>query len=584
VMDSYLGRDDWRVNENSSVDYSLGGLILHNSGSITANYWLENIYPKIVSDAHKNGDIHIHNLQIFASYCCGWSLRQLIMEGLGGVSGKISSKPAKHLSTLINQMVNFLGTLQNEWAGAQAFSSIDTFLAPYIREDNLTYSEVKQNIQSFVFGLNVSSRWGSQPIFSNLTFDWVVPQDLRDQPVIVGDKVLDNLYSDYQNEMDMVNKAFLEVMIEGDAEKRGFSYPIPTYNLTKNFDWDNKNCDLLFKLTAKYGTPYFQNFINSDLDPSAVRAMCCHLSLDKRELKKRGGGLFGCDEMTGSLSVITLNMGRIGYLSNTKEEYFSMLDKYMDIAYNASEIKRKILKKLLNGGLYPYTRRYLRNFDNYFSTIGLIGMNESMLNFLGKDMFNQDSIDFSIEVLDHMKSKLLQYQEISGNLYNLEATPGEGTSYRLAKIDKAKYPDIVLSGDGDPYYTNSTQLPVGITDDIFEALELQNNIQKMYTGGTVFHGFLDTAVSDSNTCRSLVRKIAENFEIPYFTITPTYSICKNHGYLNGEQFNCPTCNEATEVYSRIVGYYRPIQNWNRGKKSEYKERKLYSISNKGCII
>jgi ribonucleoside-triphosphate reductase len=900
TMDLYLGREDWRVNENSNVDYSLGGLILHNSGTITANHWLEHIYLKEISDAHKEGYFHIHDLQLLSSYCCGWSLRQLIMEGLGGVSGKISSRPARHLSTLVNQMVNFLGILQNEWAGAQAFSSVDTYLAPYVRRDNLTYEGVKQCIQSLVFGLNVSSRWGcvddstdmltpegfksykdlkegdltyvvnngkleiepilkmniydyegdminfynrsysqivtpnhrclyrtddnswqiksaediynysefvfpiapeeyvkdgigltddeirfcvlvltegsfdyrggslhkvtiykskrrlrlfdieglfdrldikysvsskkssfprdykghydvnvytiykpafdkflpivsdkksispiffnmsrhqanvfintwslldgngknkftcqcdseliqdqiqhiailsghgskkfskvfklnknptlyirifkaitksmdkkivaykgkvwcpttstgivifrsngsvfisgnSQSPFTNFTFDWVVPNDLKDNPAIIGDEVLDNSYSDYQYEMDIINKAFLEVMLEGDAEKRGFSYPIPTYNLTKEFDWDNRNCDLLFKLTAKYGTPYFQNFINSDLDPSHVRSMCCRLSLDKRELRKRGGGLFGSNEFVGSLGVITLNMGRIGYLSDTKEEYFSMLGEYMDIAYNASEIKRKTLKKLFNEGLYPYTKKYLRNFDNYFSTIGLIGMNESMLNFLGKDISDKESIDFSIEVLDYMKSKLLKYQEISGNLYNLEATPGEGTSYRLAKIDKSKYPDIVLSGEGDSYYTNSTQLPVGITDDIFEALEMQNDIQKMYTGGTVFHGFLDTAISDSSTCKNLVRKIAENFEVPYFTITPTYSICHNHGYISGEQFNCPSCNEVTEVYSRIVGYYRPVKSWNKGKKSEYKERKPYSISNKECI-
>jgi ribonucleoside-triphosphate reductase len=578
TMDNYLTQSDWRVYENSNINFSLGGLILHNSGAITANYWLENIYDKEISTAHKNGDFHIHDLCMFSGYCAGWSLRQLITEGLGGVPGKISSKPAKHLSTLIQQMVNFLGILQNEWAGAQAFSSFDTYLAPFVRADNLSYSEVKQQIQSFVFGINTPSRWGSQSPFTNITLDWVVPDDLKDQPVIVGGNLLDSTYKEYQNEMDIINKAFLEVFMEGDANGRGFSYPIPTYNLTKNFNWDSDNANLLFKITAKYGTPYFQNFINSSLNPTDVRSMCCRLQLNRKELRNRGGGLFGADEFTGSIGVVTINLPRIGYLSKTKEEYFKKLEYLMDLAKRSLEIKRECISNLMEKGLFPYTKRYLKHWNNHFSTIGLIGMNESTLNFIKKDLTSREAIDFTKEVLNFMRNKLIQYQTETGHLFNLEATPGEGTSYRLAKIDKKMYPNIITAGDKEPYYTNSTQLPVNATDNIFDALEIQNELQRLYTGGTVFHTFIGEAIEDIQTCKKLIKSIAENYEIPYFTITPTYSICNDHGYIKGETNNCPICNKETEIYSRIVGYYRPVQNWNAGKKTEFKERKEYKIN------
>lgn len=578
TMNGYLKQEDWRVNENSNVNYSLGGLILHNSGAIIANYWLEHIYTHDISESHRNGEIHLHDLSMFSGYCAGWSLRQLIAEGLSGVKNKISSRAPKHLSTLIQQMVNFLGVLQNEWAGAQAFSSVDTYLAPFIRVDNLSYREVKQNIQSFIFGVNTPSRWGSQAPFTNVTFDWIVPEDLKDQPAIVGGKPLDLTYGDFQKEMDMINRAFIEVILEGDSEGRGFAYPIPTYNLTKNFNWDSENASLLFKMTGKYGTPYFQNFINSDLDPGDVRSMCCRLQLDKRELRKRGGGLFGADEFTGSIGVVTINLPRIGYLSNTKEDYFSQLDHYMNVARDSLEIKRKIITRLMDQALFPYTQRYLRHWNNHFSTIGLIGMNESMLNFMGKDLSELEAREYAIEVLQHMREKLIAFQEETGHLYNLEATPGEGTSYRLAKIDRKKFSRMIIPGGDNPYFTNSTQLPVNSTDDIFNALDMQNEIQKMYTGGTVFHGLIGESIDDVETCKKLVRKIAEKYEIPYFTITPTFSVCQLHGYLKGEQPSCPNCGEETEVYTRIVGYYRPVKNWNHGKKSEYGERKTFNIA------
>jgi len=575
TMDGYLKQSDWRVNENSNVSYSLGGLILYNSGAITANYWLDNIYPHEISEAHRNGEIHLHDLSMFSGYCAGWSLRQLIAEGLGGVKGKISSKPAKHLSTLVQQMVNFLGILQNEWAGAQAFSSFDTYLAPFVRVNKLSYVEVKQNIQSFVFGVNTPSRWGSQAPFTNITFDWVVPQDLKDQPAVVGGVALDVTYGDFQKEMDMINKAFLEILIEGDADGRGFSYPIPTYNLTDNFNWDSENAQLLFKMTGKYGTPYFQNFINSSLDPSDVRSMCCRLQLDKRELRNRGGGLFGSDEFTGSIGVVTLNLPRIGYLSSSREDYFSQLDHFMSVARDSLEIKRRVITRLMDQGLFPYTQRYLRHWNNHFSTIGLIGMNESTQNFMDKDLTHPDARAFAKDVLIYMREKLVKFQEETGHLYNLEATPGEGTSYRLAKIDRQKFSRMIISGGDNPYYTNSTQLPVTTTDDVFEALDMQNDIQKLYTGGTVFHCFLGESIDDVEACKQLVKKIATNYEIPYFTLSPTFSVCKRHGYLRGEHFSCSSCGEETEVYSRIVGYYRPVQNWNLGKKSEYRDRKIY---------
>ena len=577
TMDGYLKQEDWRVNENSNVNYSLGGLVLHNSGTITANYWLDNIYGHDISEAHKNGEIHIHDLCMFSGYCAGWSLRQLIAEGLGKVRGKISSTPPRHLSTLIQQMVNFLGILQNEWAGAQAFSSFDTYLAPFVAVDKLSYAEVKQQIQSFVFGVNTPSRWGSQAPFTNITLDWMVPNDLKDQPAIVGGKPLDQTYGEFQAEMDMINKAFLEVLIEGDADGRGFSYPIPTYNVTRNFNWDSPNADLLFKMTGKYGTPYFQNFINSNLNPDDVRSMCCRLQLDKRELRNRGGGLFGADEFTGSIGVVTINLPRIGYLSSSKEDFFSLLDHFMNIARDSLEIKRKVITKLMDQGLFPYTQRYLRHWNNHFSTIGLIGMNEAMLNFMSKDLLDADARLFAVEILKHMREKLVEFQEQTGHLYNLEATPGEGTSYRLAKLDKKKFSRMNIPGGDNPFYTNSSQLPVNATTDLFEALDMQNEIQRHYTGGTVFHSFIGESIDDVEVCKKLVRDIAYSYEIPYFTITPTFSVCASHGYLKGEQFACPNCGEETEVYSRIVGYYRPVQNWNLGKKSEYHTRTEYQV-------
>lgn len=547
TMDGYLRQSDWRVNENANVNYSLGGLILHNSGSITANYWLKNIYPKEVADAHINADFHIHDLSMFSGYCAGWSLRQLIEEGLGGVEGKISSKPARHLYTLVFQMVNFLGIMQNEWAGAQAFSSFDTYLAPFVHADKLNYVEVKQAIQSFIFGVNIPSRWGSQAPFTNITLDWTVPEDLRRKPAIIGGKQYENYtYGDFQNEMDMINKAFLEIMLEGDANGRGFQYPIPTYNITKEFNWDSENAKLLFEITAKYGTPYFQNFINSDLNPSDVRSMCCRLQLDKRELRKKGGGLFGADEFTGSIGVVTINLPRIGYLTSTKAEFFARLSHFMQLAKESLEIKRKVINRLMENGLFPYTRRYLQHLNNHFSTIGINGMNECLLNFMGKDITSAEGKEFALEILDFMRKQLADYQEETGSLFNLEATPAESTSYRLARHDKAHYPDIISSGDNDPFYTNSTQLPVDWTNDIFEALDHQDELQKRYTGGTVFHGFLGEAISDWEMCRKLVKTIAYNYHLPYFTISPTFSICPKHGYLAGEHFNCPHCKSEKE--------------------------------------
>jgi ribonucleoside-triphosphate reductase len=577
TMDGYLRKEDWRVKENANVGYSLGGLILHNSGAITANYWLENIYSPSVAEAHRNGDFHLHDLSMFSGYCAGWSLRQLITEGLGGVPNKISSGPAKHLSTLIQQMVNFLGVLQNEWAGAQAFSSFDTYLAPFVKVENLSFKEVKQCIQSFIFGVNTPSRWGSQAPFTNVTFDWIVPEDLASQPAIVGGEMQDFTYADCQKEMDIINKAFLEIFIEGDHEGRGFAYPIPTYNITSNFDWSSQNAELLFQITGKYGTPYFQNFVNSSLKPGDVRSMCCRLQLDKRELRNRGGGLFGSDEFTGSLGVVTINLPRIGYLSSSKEEFFANLNHYMDLAKESLETKRTVISRLTEEGLFPYTKRYLRHWNNHFSTIGLIGMNEASLNFMGKDLTTPEAREFAKEVLLHMRERLVKYQEETGHLYNLEATPGEGTSHRLARIDHAKFPRMVMPGGDNPYYTNSTQLPVNATDDIFNALDMQEELQRMYTGGTVFHAFIGESIDNPQTCASLVKSIAENYHIPYFTLSPTFSVCHSHGYIKGEQFACEKCGQETEVYSRIVGYYRPVKNWNDGKRAEYGDRKEFVI-------
>ena len=543
TMDGYLFQSDWRVNENANVNFSLGGLILHNSGTITANYWLKNIYPEDVAEAHVNADFHIHDLSMFSGYCAGWSLRQLIQEGLGGVPDKITSHPAKHLSTLIQQIVNFLGIMQNEWAGAQAFSSFDTYLAPFVKKDGLTYEDVAQSIQSFIFGVNTPSRWGSQAPFTNITLDWEVPEDLKNTPAVVGGKEMEFTYGDCQQEMDLINRAFIDLMLAGDANGRGFQYPIPTYNITRDFEWESENAKLLFEMTAKYGTPYFQNFINSDLNPGDVRSMCCRLQLDKRELRKRGGGLFGSDEFTGSIGVVTINLPRIAYFAKTKRDFFSRLDKLMDTAAKSLVIKRKVINRLLDAGLFPYTRRYLRNLDNHFSTIGLVGMNECLLNFMGKDIVSPEGRAFAIEVLEHMRKRLADYQEETGELFNLEATPAESTSYRLARHDREQFTDIITSGDEQPFYTNSTQLPVGFTDDLFEALDLQNDLQAKYTGGTVFHVFLGEAIDDWKPCMKLVKSIAENYRIPYFTISPTFSICPVHGYLPGEYFNCPKCRE-----------------------------------------
>nr|WP_221439860.1 ribonucleoside triphosphate reductase [Spirochaeta isovalerica] len=543
TMEGYLSQSDWRVNENANVNFSLGGLILHNSGTVTANYWLKNIYSEEVAEAHRSGAMHIHDLSMFSGYCAGWSIRQLIEEGLGGVPDKITSKPASHLSTLVFQIVNFLGIMQNEWAGAQALSSFDTYLAPFVKMDKLSYKEVKQAIQSFIFGVNTPSRWGSQAPFTNITLDWVCPRDLAERKAIVGGEEQDFTYGDCPEEMAMINKAFIELMIQGDANGRGFAYPIPTYNITEDFDWDSENARLLFEMTAKYGTPYFQNFINSDLNPEDVRSMCCRLQLDKRELRKKGGGLFGADEFTGSVGVVTINLPRIGYLSSSEEEFFSRLDKLMDLAKDSLIVKRKVITKLLDSGLFPYTRRYLKHLNNHFSTIGLVGMNETLKNFMGIDLTTERGQDFADRILVHMRDRLADYQETTGDLFNLEATPAESTSYRLARHDKKHFPDIITAGTNEPYYTNSTQLPVDFTPDIFDALDLQERLQTRYTGGTVFHGMLGEAIKDWQSCRKLVETIANNYRLPYFTISPVFSICPVHGYLEGEHFNCPKCAE-----------------------------------------
>lgn len=583
IVNSYVKIEDWRVKENSTVTYSVGGLILSNSGAVTANYWLSEIYDDEVAEAHRNADIHIHDLSMLTGYCAGWSLKQLIQEGLGGIEGKITSAPAKHLSVLCNQMVNFLGIMQNEWAGAQAFSSFDTYLAPFVKTDDLSYQQVKKCIESFIYGVNTPSRWGTQAPFSNITLDWTVPDDLAELPAIVGGKEMDFKYKDCKKEMDMINKAFIETMIEGDANGRGFQYPIPTYSITSDFDWsDTENNRLLFEMTSKYGTPYFSNYINSDMEPSDVRSMCCRLRLDLRELRKKTGGYFGSGESTGSVGVVTINMPRLAYRSNTAEEFYRHLDHMMDISARSLHIKRTVITKLLNEGLYPYTKRYLGSFDNHFSTIGLIGMNEVGLNarWLGKDMTDEKTQEFSKEVLNYMRNRLSDYQEEYGELYNLEATPAESTTYRLAKHDREQWPDIKTAGaEGDtPYYTNSSHLPVEYTEDIFDALDIQDELQTLYTSGTVFHAFLGEKLPDWKAAASLVRKIAENYKLPYYTLSPTYSVCKEHGYIAGEHFICPTCGKSAEVYSRITGYYRPVQNWNDGKSQEYKNRKLYNVS------
>ena len=582
LVDDYLQINDWRVKENSTVTYSVGGLILSNSGAITANYWLSEIYDQEIANAHRNAEIHLHDLSMLTGYCAGWSLKQLIQEGLGGIPGKITSAPAKHLSTLCNQMVNFLGIMQNEWAGAQAFSSFDTYLAPFVKVDNLTQKEVKQCIQCFVYGVNTPSRWGTQAPFSNITLDWTVPKDLENLPAIVGGKEQDFTYGDCKKEMDMVNKAFIEIMIEGDANGRGFQYPIPTYSITRDFDWsETENNKLLFEMTAKYGTPYFSNYINSDMEPSDVRSMCCRLRLDLRELRKKSGGFFGSGESTGSVGVVTINLPRIAYLASDEADFYKRLDHLMDIAARSLKTKRTVITKLLDAGLYPYTKRYLGSFDNHFSTIGLIGMNEVGLNakWLRADLTHEETQKFSKDVLNHMRERLSDYQEKYGDLYNLEATPAESTTYRFAKHDKQEFLDIITANEnGTPYYTNSSHLPVGYTEDIFSALDIQDELQTLYTSGTVFHAFLGEKLPDWKAAANLVRKIAENYKLPYYAMSPTYSVCADHGYLTGEQHVCPICGKEAEVYSRITGYYRPVKNWNDGKTQEFKDRKVYDIN------
>ena len=581
VVDQYLKVMDWRVKENSTVTYSVGGLILSNSGAITANYWLTEIYDDEIANAHRNCDFHIHDMSMLTGYCAGWSLKQLIQEGLGGVPGKITSAPAKHLATLCNQMVNFLGIMQNEWAGAQAFSSFDTYLAPFVKFDNLPYDQVKKCVESFIYGVNTPSRWGTQAPFSNVTLDWTVPNDLAELPAIVGGKEMPFKYKDCQKEMDMVNKAFIEVMIEGDANGRGFQYPIPTYSITRDFDWsETENNKLLFEMTAKYGTPYFSNYVNSDMEPSDIRSMCCRLRLDLRELRKKSGGFFGSGESTGSVGVVTINLPRIAYQAADEADFYQRLDHLMDLAARSLKIKRGVITKLLAGGLYPYTKRYLGTFENHFSTIGLIGMNEMGLNakWIGKDMTHPETQEFSKQVLNHMRERLSDYQEKYGDLYNLEATPAESTTYRFAKHDKADFPNIITANmNGTPYYTNSSHLPVGYTEDVFSALDIQDELQTLYTSGTVFHAFLGEKLPDWKAAANLVRKIAENYRLPYYTLSPTYSVCPDHGYLSGEQYTCPHCGKKTEVYSRITGYYRPVQNWNDGKTQEFKDRKVYDV-------
>ncbi len=583
LVNNYVKASDWRVKENSTVIYSVGGLILSNSGAITANYWLSEIYDEEIANAHRNCDLHIHDLSMLTGYCAGWSLKSLILEGLGGIPGKITSSPASHLATICNQMVNFLGIMQNEWAGAQAFSSFDTYLAPFIKKDGLNYNQVEKCIESFIYGVNTPSRWGSQAPFTNITLDWKVPNDLANERAIVGGKEMDFYYKDCQLEMDMVNKAFIQVMVKGDANGRGFQYPIPTYSITKDFDWsDNENNRLLFEMTSKYGTPYFSNYINSDMEPSDVRSMCCRLRLDLRELRKKAGGFFGSGESTGSIGVVTINLPKIAYVSKDETEFYKKLDNLMDLSARSLKTKRTVIARLLEAGLYPYTKYYLGTFNSHFSTIGIVGMNEAALNakWLKKDLSHPQSVEFAKEILDHMRERLKDYQEKYGDLYNLEATPAESTSYRLAKHDVEQFPEIITASENtdSPYYTNSSHLPVGYTDDLFEALDIQDELQTLYTSGTVFHAFLGEKLTGWKSAAKLVRTISGNYKLPYYTLSPTYSVCSDHGYLPGEQFKCPICGKTAEVYSRITGYYRPVQNWNAGKLEEFQSREVYNVN------
>ncbi|MBP7005647.1 ribonucleoside triphosphate reductase [Patescibacteria group bacterium] len=575
----YVDQSDWRVHANANQGYSLGGMILNTSGKLTANYWLNHMYPGEVREAHVDGDMHIHDLDMFSGYCAGWSLRQLLEEGFNGVPGKVESAPAKHFETALGQMVNFLGTLQNEWAGAQAFSSFDTLLAPYVKNDKLTYDQVYQGIQQFVFNLNVPSRWGMQTPFTNITLDWMCPEDLRAKHPVIAGVEQSFTYADCQKEMDQINRVFIDVMTRGDQKGRIFTFPIPTYNITKDFDWEHENAQALFEMTAKYGIPYFQNFVNSSLNPSDVRSMCCRLQLDLRALKVRGGGLFGSAEMTGSVGVVTINLARIGYLAKKEEVFFERLGRLMDVAKTSLEIKRKVVQDNIDRGLLPFTKRYLKTLRNHFSTIGLNGMNEASLNLLGQNIATETGKAFAERVLDFMRDRLVQYQEETGHMYNLEATPAEGATYRFAREDRRLYPGIMQSGtSAAPYYTNSSHLPVGHTDDPLSALDHQDSLQTKYTGGTVLHLFLGERVRDWKTCANFVKKVASGYRLPYFTITPTFSICASHGYIVGETKECPTCKAECEVWSRVVGYFRPVTEWNKGKQSEYAERKEYAVA------
>jgi anaerobic ribonucleoside-triphosphate reductase len=587
LVDSYLDHSDWRVKENSNMTYSLQGLNNRVISEITSEYWLTKIYPEKIAEAHRSGDFHLHDLGLLAPYCCGWSLEDLLLVGFCGVSSKVESAPPKHFRTALGQIVNFFYTLQGEAAGAQAFSSFDTYLAPFVAYDGLTYDEVKQALQEFVFNLNVPTRVGFQTPFVNLTLDIICPSTLADQAVIIGGQYQDRTYKEFQREMDMINLAFCEVMMEGDSKGRIFSFPIPTYNISKGFNWDNPVFDKIMEMTAKYGIPYFTNFINSDLNPEDARSMCCRLRLDTRELRKRGGGLFGSNPLTGSIGVVTINMPRIAYLAKGDKKFFKKrLRELMDLAKESLIIKRKTIEQFTEQGLYPYSRYYLRDikartgqyWHNHFNTIGLVGMNEACLELFGENIASPTGRAFAEEILNYMRSVLVEYQEETGQMFNLEATPAEGTSYRLAMLDKKKYPDIITAGKDAPYYTNSTQLPVGYTDDIFEAIELQDTLQTLYTGGTVLHGFLGERIEDVQTAKALVRKVMENYRIPYFTITPTFSVCRDHGYIAGEHFTCPTCGQEAEVWSRVVGFYRPVQAWNKGKQAEFKDRLEYRIS------
>jgi len=576
TISKYLDKLDWRVKENSNEQFSFSGLLLYTSGKVISNYALNNIYTPAIKDAHQKGIVHIHDLSHgFIGYCAGWSLKNLLLKGFGGIPGKVDCLAAKHMNTVVHQMVNYIGCLQMEFAGAQAFSSVDTLLAPFVRADNMKFKEVKQCMQQLVFSLNIPSRWGSQYPFSNLTFDWTTPKDMANEKAIVGGKRMDFKYGDLQKEMDTINQAFLEVMIGGDAKGRIFSFPIPTYNLTKKFEWDSPNTKLLFELTAKYGTPYFQNYIGSNLDPGAIRAMCCRLNMNTNELMNRPGSMWGPGDSTGSIGVMTLNLNRLAYVARNKTEFFDLITKYMILSKDALEIKRKIIEKNLKGGLMPYTKQYLGTFRNHFSTIGLCGMHEACHNLVGKGIDTKEGTALTQETLTIMRDKCLEFQQETGNLYNLEATPAESTSYRFARLDKKFYPEIYTSGKDEPFLTNSTQYPVDKTDDAVEALLHQNKVQPLYTGGTIFHTFLGEAVSSGESCKRLVQKIAFNTQLPYFSITPTFSICKDHGYVQGEHFACPDCGKDTEVYSRIVGYYRPVQNWNEGKREEFKFREEF---------